>query len=196
MATGSAKFLPQADLVIVLSANGTVEGRGSFQELCAAGNNATRFITSVDTGAKDETTPESATRKESTVAGKTRTAEASSKSADKRLDPSRQNGDFGIYKYYFRCISWTVVAIFLLLQFAYAFLCTFPSKYLDTPASDVMANKSSGLAQVVGGCQYASISLTVWLLHRSLHSTSTRSIGAFCCGYLVRRQAWEASSID
>jgi ATP-binding cassette subfamily C (CFTR/MRP) protein 1 len=129
MATGSAKFLPRADLVVVLSADGTVEGRGSFQELCAAGNNATKFITSVDTGVKDEITPESATKKESMNAGKTRIAESTKKTDDKRLDPSRQSGDFGIYKYYFTCISWTVVAIFLLLQFAYAFLCTFPSKF-------------------------------------------------------------------
>jgi ATP-binding cassette subfamily C (CFTR/MRP) protein 1 len=131
MATGSAKFLPRADLVVVLSANGTVEGQGSFQELCAAENNATDFITSVDTGSEAETTPPSTRGTEPTGAGKARMAERNSKSDDKRLDSSRQSGDFGIYKYYFTCISWAVVAIFLLLQFAYAFLCTFPSEYLN-----------------------------------------------------------------
>jgi ATP-binding cassette subfamily C (CFTR/MRP) protein 1 len=132
MATGSAKFLPRADLVVVLSANGTIAGQGSFQELCAAENNATKFITSVDTGSEAETTPASTHEAKPTNAGKTRMAEGTSKPDDKRLDSSRQNGDFGIYKYYFTCISWTVVAIFLLLQFAYAFLCTFPSEQSDT----------------------------------------------------------------
>jgi hypothetical protein len=185
MATGSAKFLPRADLVVVLSANGTVEGQGSFQELCAAENNATDFITSVDTGSEAETTPPSTRGTEPTGAGKARMAERNSKSDDKRLDPSRQSGDFGIYKYYFTCISWAVVAIFLLLQFAYAFLCTFPSE------PDTMANGSSGLAQVVGRRQYASIPLTIWLLYRNLYSTSTRSIDTICCSHMVRDQLME-----
>ena len=129
MATGSAKFLSRADLVVVLSSNGTVEGQGSYQELRAAGNNATKIITSIDARPEEETKSDSAAPKESKSAAKTYIAEKKSKPAEKESDKARQNGDFGIYKYYFACISWTVAAMFLLLQFAYAFLCTFPSKY-------------------------------------------------------------------
>jgi len=129
MATGSAKFLSRADLVVVLSSNGTVEGQGSYQDLRAAGHKATKIITSIDPRPEDEAESILETEKDSKNAVKTHTAEIKSKSDDKKLDNTRQNGDFGIYKYYFACISWTVAAMFLLLQFAYAFLCTFPSKY-------------------------------------------------------------------
>lgn len=132
MATGSVKFLSRADLVVVLSPNGAVEGQGSYQELRAAGNNATRIVTSIDASHEDNTKSISGTEKDSKNPMKTHVAERKSKSDDKKPDNTRQNGDFGIYKYYFACISWTVVAMFLLLQFSYAFLCTFPSQYLDT----------------------------------------------------------------
>jgi ATP-binding cassette subfamily C (CFTR/MRP) protein 1 len=128
MATGSAKFLSRADHIVVLSADGTVEGQGSFQELNAAGKKAAKIINSIEVKSGDEVISESKTSKEPKAAAKTHTAEKKSESGDKKSDATRQNGDFGIYKYYFACISWTVVAIFLLLQFAYTFLCTFPSK--------------------------------------------------------------------
>lgn len=128
MATGSAKFLSRADLVVALSSNGTVEGQGSYQELRAAGSNATKIITSIDARPGEETTFDSATHKNSKSAVKTHVVEKQSKPAGRESDKARQNGDFSIYKYYFACISWTVAAMFLLLQFAYAFLCTFPSK--------------------------------------------------------------------
>ena len=130
MATGAVKFLSRADLIVVLSADGTVEGQGSFQELRAAGTNATKFITSIDASPEDK--PDSVTKQEPKDTETTPIAGSKSKPDDKKLESARQNGDFGIYKYYFACISWTVVAMFLLLQFAYAFLCTFPSKYSDT----------------------------------------------------------------
>jgi ATP-binding cassette subfamily C (CFTR/MRP) protein 1 len=129
MATGSVKFLSRADHIVVLSADGTVEGQGSFQELNAAGNSATKIINSIEAKSGDEVISRSTTGEEHKAAAKTHAAEKKSKSGDKKSDATRQNGDFGIYKYYFACISWTIVAIFLLLQFAYAFLCTFPSKY-------------------------------------------------------------------
>jgi ATP-binding cassette subfamily C (CFTR/MRP) protein 1 len=132
MATGAVKFLSRADLIVVLSATGTVEGQGSFQELRAGGTNATKYITSIDASPEDETKLDSVTKKELKGAEKTHSTGSTSKPEDKKQDSARQNGDFGIYRYYFACISWTVVAMFLLLQFAYAFLCTFPSKYLDT----------------------------------------------------------------
>jgi ATP-binding cassette subfamily C (CFTR/MRP) protein 1 len=128
MSTGSAKFLSRADSVVVLSSIGTVEGQGSYQELRAAGDTAAKIITSIDTSPEDETTPDLDNVKDSKDAAKSHTAKSDSKLDDKKLDNTRQNGDFGIYKYYFACISWTVAAMFLLLQFAYAFLCTFPSK--------------------------------------------------------------------
>ncbi|KAI4745287.1 multidrug resistance-like protein [Aureobasidium sp. EXF-12298] len=130
MATGAVKFLPRADLIVVLSSDGTVEGQGSFRELHAAGTNATNFITSIDAGPEDETKTDSATKREPKGAEKIESTGSKSKPEDKKLDAARQNGDFGIYKYYFACISWTVVAMFLLLQFAYAFLCTFPTVWL------------------------------------------------------------------
>lgn len=128
MATGSARFLPRADLILVLSADGTVEGRGSFQELNAAGNDATRIIDSIQAKSGDDYISVSETGEKLKGARKTHNVESKSKTDDKNPDTTRQNGDFGIYKYYFACISRTVVAIFFLLQFAYAFLCTFPSK--------------------------------------------------------------------
>lgn len=131
MTTGASKFFPRANHIVVLSSNGTVEGQGTLQKLYAAGNNATRYITSMVASSAENATPDLAHGKEPASAGKTHTAENDSKVDDKILEAARQRGDFGIYKYYFACISWTVAAIFLLLQFAYAFFCTFPSKYTN-----------------------------------------------------------------
>ncbi|KAG9646246.1 P-loop containing nucleoside triphosphate hydrolase protein, partial [Aureobasidium melanogenum] len=130
MTIGASKFLPKADHIVVLSANGTVEGQGTFQELCAAGNDATRYITSIAASPAENNTPDVIRGREPAGTGKTRTTESVSKVEDKDLEAARQRGDFGIYKYYFACISWTVGAIFLLLQLAYAFFCTFPTVWL------------------------------------------------------------------
>lgn len=129
MATGSAKFLSRADFVVVLSSNGIVEGQGSYHELRAAGNNATKIITSVDASSRGESVLVPKAGIDSNGAVRTHVAEKNGKPDDKKMDSARQSGDFGIYKYYFACISWTVVAMFFLLQFAYAFLCTFPSEH-------------------------------------------------------------------
>jgi ATP-binding cassette subfamily C (CFTR/MRP) protein 1 len=128
MATSSARFLPRADLIIVLSANGIVEGQASFPELKAAGNNATRILHSIEAKSGDDSISLSGPRENLKTARKSHNVESNSKADDKISDTTRQNGDFGIYKYYFACISRTVVAVFFLLQFAYAFLCTFPSR--------------------------------------------------------------------
>ncbi|KAI4723833.1 multidrug resistance-like protein [Aureobasidium sp. EXF-10728] len=126
MTTNAAKLLSRADLVVVLSSNGTVEGQGTFQELHAAASNATRYITSVAASSEDQAAPGSTTDEESIGVVKKHLAEGKNKADDNTLEAARQKGDLGIYKYYFACISWTVAAIFLLLQLAYAFLCTFP----------------------------------------------------------------------
>ena len=129
MTIGASKFLPRADLIVILSSNGMIEGQGTFQELRATGNNAAGYITSMVANSAENTTSDSARSKEAVGAGKTHAAESDSKVDDKVLEASRQRGDFGIYKYYFACISWAVAAIFLLLQLAYAFFSAFPSKY-------------------------------------------------------------------
>lgn len=128
MTIGACKFLPKADHILVLSPDGKVEGQGTFQELCAARNDATKYITSMAANSAENTTPDPARVRKPASAGKTHVAVTESKVDDKVLEAARQRGDFGIYKYYFACISWTVGAIFLLLQLAYAFFCTFPSK--------------------------------------------------------------------
>lgn len=128
MTIGASKFLPKADHIVVLSSDGIIEGQGTFQELCAAGNDATKYITSMAANSAENTTPDPARVRKPASAGKTHVAVTESKVDDKVLEAARQRGDFGIYKYYFACISWTVGAIFLLLQLAYAFFCTFPSK--------------------------------------------------------------------
>ncbi|KAG9688411.1 P-loop containing nucleoside triphosphate hydrolase protein, partial [Aureobasidium melanogenum] len=130
MTIGASKFLPKADHIVVLSSDGIIEGQGTFQELCAARNDATKYITSMAANSAENTTPDSARVRKPASAGKTHVAVTESKMDDKVLEAARQRGDFGIYKYYFACISWTVGAIFLLLQLAYAFFCTFPTVWL------------------------------------------------------------------
>jgi ATP-binding cassette subfamily C (CFTR/MRP) protein 1 len=73
MATGSAKFLFRADHIVVLSADGTVEGQGSFQELNAAGNSATKIINSIEAKFEDEAISESTAGKEPEATVKTHT---------------------------------------------------------------------------------------------------------------------------
>lgn len=140
MTIGASKFLPRADHIVVLSSNGTVEEQGSFQKLCATDTSAARYITSMATNAAENATPDLARGKEPAGAGKAHTAEKDSKVDDKILEAARQRGDFSIYKYYFACISWTVAAIFLLLQLAYAFFCTFPSTYPGLRCGRALAN--------------------------------------------------------
>ncbi|KAI4848302.1 multidrug resistance-like protein, partial [Aureobasidium sp. EXF-8845] len=150
MATGSAKFLSRADHILVLSPDGTVEGQGSFQELDAAGNKAMKIINVIEAKSGDEVISESRTGREPKAAAKTHVAEKKSELDDKKSDATRQNGDFGIYKYYFACITWTVVAIFLLLQFAYALLCTFPTIWLKWWADANMQKSHSPYGYYIG----------------------------------------------
>ncbi|KAG9958555.1 P-loop containing nucleoside triphosphate hydrolase protein, partial [Aureobasidium melanogenum] len=150
MTIGASKFLPKADHIVVLSANGTVEGQGTFQELCAAGNEATRYITSIAASPTENNTPDVSRGREPAGTGKTRTTESVSKVDDKVLEAARRKGDFGIYKYYFACISWTVGAIFLLLQVAYAFFCTFPTVWLKWWADSDMQESHSRYGYYIG----------------------------------------------
>lgn len=140
MTIGASKFLPRADHIVVLSSIGTIEGQGTFQGLSATDTSAARYITSMAANAAENDIPDLARGKEPAGAGKSHTAEKDSKVDDKILEAARQRGDFGIYKYYFACISWTVAAMFLLLQLAYAFFCTFPSKCPDSRCGRSLAD--------------------------------------------------------
>lgn len=45
-------------------------------------------------------------------------------------DPSRQLGDWSVYKYYFRSIGPNATIIFLVFASGWAFLNAFPSKFI------------------------------------------------------------------
>ena len=130
MTVGASKFFSRADHVVVLSSEGTILDQGTFQELCTRDNKAARYIVSAEESAPEQSFTESAYNEVSTKARKVYAKHGDSKTDDKDLDAARQRGDFSIYRYYLACISWTVAAIFLLLQLTYAFLSTFPSECL------------------------------------------------------------------
>ncbi|TIA79218.1 multidrug resistance-like protein [Aureobasidium pullulans] len=100
--------------------------------------------------APEQSFTESAYNEDSTKARKVYAKHGDSKTDDKDLDAARQRGDFSIYRYYLACISWTVAAIFLLLQLTYAFLSTFPTIWLKWWADANMQDSGSRYGYHIG----------------------------------------------
>lgn len=128
LTVGTSKLFSRADHIVVLSSEGTVDDQGTFQELCTRGNNAAKYIISAEEDALDQSSTKSTYTEDLTKARMVYAQHGDYQTDDKKLDAARQQGDFSIYRYYLACISWTVAAIFLLLQLVYAFLSTFPSE--------------------------------------------------------------------
>ncbi|THX23790.1 multidrug resistance-like protein [Aureobasidium pullulans] len=150
MTVGASKFFSRADHVVVLSSEGTILDQGTFQELCTRDNKAARYIISAEESAPEQSFTESAYNEDSTKARKVYAKHGDSKTDDKDLDAARQRGDFSIYRYYLACISWTVAAIFLLLQLTYAFLSTFPTIWLKWWADANMQDSGSRYGYHIG----------------------------------------------
>ncbi|THX05327.1 multidrug resistance-like protein [Aureobasidium pullulans] len=150
MTVGASKFFSRADHVVVLSSEGTILDQGAFQELCTRDNKAARYIISAEESAPEQSFTESAYNEDSTKARKVYAKHGDSKTDDKDLDAARQRGDFSIYRYYLACISWTVAAIFLLLQLTYAFLSTFPTIWLKWWADANMQDSGSRYGYHIG----------------------------------------------
>ncbi|THW39632.1 multidrug resistance-like protein [Aureobasidium pullulans] len=147
---GASKFFSRADHVVVLSSEGTILDQGTFQELCTRDNKAASYIVSAEESAPEQSFTESAYNEDSTKARKVYAKHGDSKTDDKDLDAARQRGDFSIYRYYLACISWTVAAIFLLLQLTYAFLSTFPTIWLKWWADANMQDSGSRYGYHIG----------------------------------------------
>ncbi|KAG2163329.1 hypothetical protein VTO58DRAFT_110787 [Aureobasidium pullulans] len=150
MTVGASKFFSRADHVVVLSSEGTILDQGTFQELCTRDNKAARYIVSAEESAPEQSFTESAYNEDITKARKVYAKHGDSKTDDKDLDAARQRGDFSIYRYYLACISWTVAAIFLLLQLTYAFLSTFPTIWLKWWADANMQDSGSRYGYHIG----------------------------------------------
>ncbi|GKU01234.1 abc transporter [Fusarium langsethiae] len=107
--THSVRHLPLADHIIALG-NGTVIEQGDFSELMR--NN--KYVHSLGVKHRDTDSSSEQEKSETTVTATAVRTVATSSAAETAEDKARQQGDFTIYKHYFKSVgTWAVIGVAL-----------------------------------------------------------------------------------
>jgi hypothetical protein len=111
--------LPQADLIIVLGADGQIVKQGSFNELRDNSGDFTHIgrgqILQTDEAENVEEVPDLPNQPAESIKGSS-------------ADDQRQTMDFAVYKYYFSALGWLRISAFLLFLITEAGLGGFRCK--------------------------------------------------------------------
>ncbi|MCJ1377074.1 hypothetical protein MMC17_000164 [Xylographa soralifera] len=116
--THSVRHFSQADVVIILSPEGSILRQGPFEDV---GLRDLDVLVRPPTQSSEDHSPvkpQSASKVTKVIPSKTNT------------DMARQTGDLSLYKYYAKFIGWYGVTIFLSFQAAHIFCVTFPQVWL------------------------------------------------------------------
>ncbi|KAL5448960.1 hypothetical protein PMIN07_004119 [Paraphaeosphaeria minitans] len=142
LATHAERFIRYVDHIIVLSGKGTISEQGSLAELSRAGGYVAASAVDTSSESSMDTVPDDTDPKVEFASSNSATANEAAP-----LEKARQIGDFNVYRYYFSFLSWKIGIIFLVLQFSYAFLNTFPTVWLKwwTDANDHSTHDRSAL---------------------------------------------------
>lgn len=132
LCTHAVRYLPLADHIIALQADGTVSEQGTFGELLQTGNYVQSLGVSTTEGFG---TGASALVEEPVAAMVPRAARPASPTADLEAK-SRATGDSKVYRHYFRNINPWVTFTCLLTGILYAVGRNFPSIWMSFWASD------------------------------------------------------------
>ena len=127
LATHADRFLRHADHVIVLG-EGKILEQGPYMKLNMAQGPAEKECSETSGNPNDEVSLDVEDGNEAQSPTTYSPHEENAK--DKPLDKSRQLGDFQVYRYYFAALTWTIAAIFFVLQISWAFLSCFPTVWL------------------------------------------------------------------
>lgn len=115
MVTHALSLLPNADHVISLDPDGSIAAQGPFDDINQQGS----CIYSFDSKAEEELAGATAPKTEPTL-------------PDLPVEESNSgHGDFSIYVYYFRTIGLPAMLAFFFGLATFAFLASFPSKYIQ-----------------------------------------------------------------
>ncbi|KAF2834051.1 hypothetical protein CC86DRAFT_451542 [Ophiobolus disseminans] len=159
LATHAVSFLPFADEIIALSADGTVEEQGSYENLRAKQGG---YVHKMYEEHKIENSPMLPSLADASNTG-TRTASndedekdyvpasTSKKESDTANDKSRLLGDWKVYVYYFSCLGPVLTLGFFLFQILFAFFTVFPNIWLKWWADSNVQEPNAENARYIGG---------------------------------------------
>ncbi len=126
LASSSAKRLPYADHIVVLSKNGTIAEQGTFEQLNRAGGYVSTFTLPPPTW--------------DYVAGSSSDVDLASYASNKPQqeltedslveDAARRTGDVAVYLHYVRSVGWAATWIFIISITIFVFCNTFPRKHV------------------------------------------------------------------
>ncbi|EWY89729.1 hypothetical protein FOYG_10530 [Fusarium oxysporum NRRL 32931] len=149
LCTHAIRYLPLADHIIVLEADGTVSEQGSFDKLVETGT----YVRSLGISDADEASDtEPSTPVEETVAATmpvTPTAHAAATIANLEAE-SRATGDARVYRHYYRSVSGWATLTCLLSGILYAVGRNFPSIWMGFWASNSFNVNSSFYVGIMG----------------------------------------------
>ncbi len=120
------ELLPSADQIIALDKTGNVVEHGTFEKL-NANQGYVQSLSISNTSATNCKGGNSESEPDEPLALKTFEGEPASAN-DPMNDPSRQNGDFSVYKFYFNTVGSWWCGIFFATLAAFSFFYVFSSK--------------------------------------------------------------------
>ncbi|KAF4549613.1 ABC transporter-like protein 1 [Elsinoe fawcettii] len=202
LVTHSAQHLEQMDAVFQMTTEGNFAGTSHYGEVSLA---LTRqyyhpMLSNLGTVLNSLSTDRLAVSSIEYSPELTDTANRSAPTAE--MDRLRRVGDVGIYRYYFASLSWKVGAVFLFLQFSYAFLTSFPVVWLKWWADSVDPVYNAFFVGVYGGLQLAALLasalVTWWNFHvmavrtgLSLHHILAKSVMSAPYAFLSKEDSGE-----
>lgn len=116
----TARHLPLADKIIVLTSDGEIDQQGSYQQLRSS-EGFVKSVSAQDRAFEGGETPQDSV----SLARKV----GQGPTPEQVYDLTRRTGDMSVYKYYFMTIKKSSVAIFLATNVVYAFCYGFLRKH-------------------------------------------------------------------
>ncbi|OLN95500.1 Multidrug resistance-associated protein 1-like protein 4 [Colletotrichum chlorophyti] len=145
LCTHNGEFLPLADHIILLSAEGSVAASGSYTEIASSGKIANiAHLRAQPSGYSDPSTTQPAITLPSTVA---------------RQTPSltRQRGDIQIYSHYFKTMRPVFLLVFLTCGMTYGFFTNFPTVWLKFWTGDELHQHTGFYLSLYASFQVAAL---------------------------------------
>ncbi|KAI7968137.1 hypothetical protein EIK77_010307 [Talaromyces pinophilus] len=132
--THSVKYLPFADHIIALGADGRIVEQGSFSKLVAHDGYVQKLnITNKDNDMAEE---DSSTQTDSLHASSSATSIAPTQPS---ANPARMMGDTAVYRYYVARIGTLYIISFLVFGFGWGFFTNFPTIWLRYWSDDTVS---------------------------------------------------------
>lgn len=216
LTSDAEEFLERLDATFQLTDEGEIAGSSAYGEVSMALTRNIRppFGTPYENFSREDSSA-STTDSPMSFSPESNSDVGQPRQPSEDTDRIRQIGDVSVYRYYLSSLDWKIGAIFLALQFCYAFLSAFPAVWLkwwtdsDDPQANVYFVAAYGAFQVGALTACGLVTLftfnvmsvrTGLALHRILASTIMRAPYALISkqdsGSLLNRFSQDVQLLD